>query len=58
MISYLSIHRFLEEYAKVDVDFWGVTAQNEPEFGVEPGIILYNGEILSIFTLKIYIISL
>lgn len=50
MISYLSIQRFLEEYAKVDVDFWAVTAQNEPEFGVEPDIILYYGVILSIFT--------
>ena len=37
MASYYVKVRFLEEYKKQEIEFWGVTAQNEPTAGTEPG---------------------
>ena len=31
-------HRFFEEYGKYGIEYWGLTAQNEPSGGTESGI--------------------
>ena len=38
--QFFNIIRFFEEYAKFDIDFWGVTTQNLPVGGTEPGRLL------------------